>query len=191
MDTLANSVAEAERSGRSRLGMVFFLISESFLFGSLFFTYYYLRVKTAVWLPEGVHLDPPLAVINTFILLGSSFTCWFGLRSVRRQDEKGLAFGLTMTVLLGLTFIGITVVEWANETFRPWSHAYGSIFYTLTGFHALHVFAGVLLMLSLLIRTMRGRFSAGGHQAIEIGSLYWHYVDLVWLFVFTTLFIVR
>jgi len=173
------------------LGMVMFLVSEAFLFGSLFWTYYYLRVKTAVWLPEGVQIESTLATWNTLVLLSSSATAWFGVRSIRKGNEKGLAFGLAATAFLGVGFLGITFWEWANETFRPWTHAYGSIFYTLTGFHALHVLGGALLMLVLLRRTLRGRFSSGNCMAVEAGSLYWHFVDFIWLLVFGTLFIVR
>lgn len=81
--------------------------------------------------------------------------------------------------------------EWDQESFRPWTDAYGSIFYTLTGFHALHVFGGALLMLALLTRSVRHRFSADNFVAVDVGSLYWHFVDFIWILVFTTIFIVR
>jgi heme/copper-type cytochrome/quinol oxidase subunit 3 len=174
-----------------RLGMVFFLISEAFLFGSLFWTYYYLRAKTAQWPPAGVTLDSNLAYVNTAILLSSSLVIWWAGRSIRRGGQRGLTAGLIAVMCLGIAFLGITGYEWSHETFRPWTHAYGSIFYTMTGFHALHVLAGVFLMLSLLARTLRGRFSAQKYLAVEVGSLYWHFVDFIWLIVFTTLFIVR
>jgi heme/copper-type cytochrome/quinol oxidase subunit 3 len=172
------------------LGMVLFLVSEFFLFGSLFWTYYYLRAKTAVWPPAGVVLDNNLAYVNTAILLISSVFVWWAGWAVRRGRLKGLAAGLSISIFLGLAFLGITGYEWTHEPFRPWSQAYGSIFYTLTGFHALHVFGGVLLLSALLTRTLRGRFSATRFQAVEIGSLYWHYVDFIWLLVFSTLFII-
>jgi len=179
-------------AGRSPafLGMVLFLVSEFFLFGSLFWTYYYLRAKTAVWPPAGVVLDNNLAYVNTAILLSSSVFVWWAGRAVRSGRLKGLAAGLSIAICLGLAFLAITGYEWTHETFRPWTQAYGSIFYTLTGFHALHVFGGVLLLSSLLTRSLRGRFSASRFQAVEIGSLYWHYVDFIWLLVFSTLFII-
>jgi len=173
------------------LGMIFFLISELFLFGALFWTYYYLRGSTPVWPPAGVKLDLNLAVINTAILLISSGTMWFAQQSIRKGKEETVAFSLGATVVLGLTFLGITIFEWTHETFRPWTSAYGSIFYTLTGFHALHVFGGVLLISSMLARTLRHRFSSQIYLPLEISSLYWHYVDTIWLIVFATLFIVR
>jgi heme/copper-type cytochrome/quinol oxidase subunit 3 len=173
------------------LGMILFIISEAFLFGSLFWTYYYLRTENPVWPPAGVQLDMALASVNTFILLSSSAVIWQAGRFIRKGNEKGLAGTLAVTLLLGITFLGITFFEWIHETFRPWTSAYGSIFYVLTGFHALHVFGGVMLMLALLGRTLRHRFSSGRFLAIEVGSLYWHFVDFIWIIVFTTLFIVR
>ena len=173
------------------LGMILFLISESFLFGALFWTYYYLRAHSAVWPPAGVELTMELAVINTVILITSSFAIWWGTRAIRHSSRNGLAAGLLATFVLGFIFLIITGWEWTHETFRPWSHAYGSIFYTLTGFHALHVFGGAMLMLALLIRTLRRRFSSTNFLAVEVGSLYWHYVDFIWLIVFVSLFIIR
>jgi len=173
------------------LGMILFLISETFLFGSLFWTYYYLRAENPIWPPAGVHLDMIPASINTFILLSSSAVVWLAQRFIRKGNEKGLIATLATTFSLGIVFLGITLFEWTHETFRPWTSAYGSIFYTLTGFHALHVFGGALLMLVLLGRTLKHRFSSTRHLAIEVGSLYWHFVDFIWIIVFVTLFVVR
>jgi cytochrome c oxidase subunit III len=189
-ETAKNS---AEQSGRSPMfmGMVLFLVSELFLFGSLFWTYYYLRAENAIWPPAGVHLDLTLAIINMVILLSSSLSVWWAGRAIRGGSRTGLATGLVITMVLGSVFLGITIFEWTHEMFRPWTSSYGSIFYTLTGFHALHVFGGVVLLLSLLVRTLRGRISATNNKSVEIGSLYWHYVDFIWLIVFSTLFIVK
>ncbi len=194
-DESAISVAAVgtEKTARSYvyLGLVLFLISEAFLFGSLFWTYYYLRASNTVWPPAGVQLDMLLASINTFILLSSSGVIWWAGRSIRQGRKNGLALGLTITIILGITFLGITIFEWTHENFRPWTSAYGSIFYTLTGFHAFHVFGGVLLLSSLLTRTLKNRITATNFRAVDIGSLYWHYVDFIWIIVFSTLFIVR
>ncbi len=173
------------------LGMVLFLISEAFLFGSLFWTYYYLRASNAVWPPAGVQLDLVLASINTFILLSSSLTIWLAGRSLRNGSQRGLTSWMAVTMFLAATFLGITIFEWTHLDFRPWTSAYGSIFYTLTGFHALHVFGGFMIMLTLTARTLRGRITQGNLLPIDVGSLYWHYVDFIWIIVFTTLFIVR
>ena len=187
----AAEVQLKSRSGPAMTGMVVFLASEGFLFGSLFFTYFYLKINTPVWPPAGVHLDNTLAIINTAILLASSGVVWLGGRFIRRGNTTGLASTFVTTVVLGTAFLGITFWEWTHESFRPWTSAYGSIFYTMTGFHALHVLGGVLLMLALTVRAQRGRYSPQNHRAIEVGSLYWHYVDFVWILVFTTLFLIR
>jgi cytochrome c oxidase subunit 3 len=114
-----------------------------------------------------------------------------GVKIHNKGNEKGLALGLGITLLLGLTFLGVTVFEWSHEPFRPWTNAYGSIFYTLTGFHALHVFGGVLLLAALLTRTLRHRIGIGKSIGVEVGSYYWHFVDFIWIIVFTTVFVVR
>jgi cytochrome c oxidase subunit 3 len=180
---------EGSLSPTLKTGMKVFLTSEAFLFGSLFWTYYYLRALTPGWPPE--HPSATLAGVNTILLLASSLTVWLGLRAIRAGDEGGLARGLAATAVLGAIFVAITAHEWAHEDFRPWTNAYGSTFYTLTGFHALHVSGGVVLMLVLLNRTLKHRFSGSNFLAVEVGSLYWHFVDVIWLLVFSTLFVVR
>ncbi len=172
-------------------GVVLFLISEFFLFGALFFTYYYLRAMSPAWPPADVHLAMGRPVANTVILLTSSAVIFLGVGAVRRGDRRQASWLLGITMSLGLMFLGITVWEWLQETFRPWSNAYGSIFYTLTGFHALHVFGGVLLLAALLNRLRHNRFNVGNYQVVELGSIYWHYVDFIWILVFVSLFVVR
>jgi cytochrome c oxidase subunit 3 len=188
----ASAPADEEfRSSPRRLGMILFLISETFLFGAIFTTYYYLRAESPVWPPAGVQLDMVLASINTAILLSSSVAVWWAGRAIRKGNEKGLAMGLGAAMALAIIFLCITVFEWTHVDFRPWTSAYGSTFYLLTGFHALHVFAGILLMLSLVLRAIRHNFSAKKYLTVEVGSLYWHFVDFIWIVVFTTLFIIR
>ena len=181
------SDTEVKRAELTRLktGMAMFIVSEAFLFGALFFTYYYLRWTTAGWPPE--HPAASRAIANTVLLLSSSVTMWLAGRAIRLGRTKALV----LTAALGLVFIGITGWEWASESFRPWTSAYGSIFFTLTGFHALHVFGGVVMLTGFAMRSAKGRFSAMNHHAIEVGSLYWHYVDIIWLLVFSTLFLIR
>jgi cytochrome c oxidase subunit III len=179
------------RASNMFTGIILFLVSELFLFGTLFWTYYYLKFNTNPWPPAGVNPDITLAAINTVFLLASSVTFWWASRQIRKGSERRLAAGLIATAALGAIFLGITVYEWFHESFQPWSHAYGSIFFTLTGFHALHVLGGILLMLALVARTFRHRFSAQKYLAIEISSFYWHFVDFIWIIVFTSLFVVR
>ncbi len=173
------------------LGMVLFLISEAFLFGSLFWTYYYLRDNTPEWPPAGVDLNTALVSANTAILLSSSAAMLWATRAIRQGSGAGLVAGLVATLLLGTTFLFISGWEWSHQEFRPWDHAYGSIFYTLTGFHGAHVLGGLLILLVLLIRALRRRFSRERYLAVEVGGLYWHFVDFIWIFVFTSIFVIR
>ena len=177
--------------GTPLTGMIVFLASEVFLFGSLFFTYFYLKINTKPWPPEGVALDPKFAAINTGILLFGSLLVWAASRLVRRGRMAAVQAALFTASVLGFVFLGITGWEWRHESFRAWTNAYGSIFFTLTGFHALHVFGGAMLMLALAIRTRRGKYTFATHTGIEVGALYWHYVDFIWILVFTTLFFIR
>jgi heme/copper-type cytochrome/quinol oxidase subunit 3 len=138
-----------------------------------------------------VHLDAALAAVNTAVLLCGSAVVWWAQGRIRQGKATAASTGLLLASLLGLLFLGITGWEWAHESFRPWTNAYGSIFFTMTGFHALHVFGGAALMLALSIRARRGKYTSAAHTGIEVGALYWHYVDFIWILVFTTLFFIR
>ena len=173
------------------LAMLLFLYSEAFLFGSLFWAYYFLKFKTPVWPPEGVELETSLMSASTAVLLLSSGTMQASIMAIRRGSQRGLVLGLVATMLLGSAFLGIKVWDWFHLPFRPWDHAYGSVFYTLTAFHGAHVLGGLLVLAALLVRALRRLFSPDRHLAVEVGGLYWHFVDLVWLGVFSTLFIIR
>lgn len=183
--------AQVPRQTPLYLGMALFIVSETFLFGSLFWTYFYLRSKTPIWPPEGVHLEVTLMSANTLILLASSATMGRALASMRRGDERGLVRGLSTTILLGSAFLVIKAFDWVTAPFRPWDHAYGSIYFTLTGFHALHLLIGILVLGALLLRARRGLFPSGHSLPLEVGGLYWHFVDLVWVLVFLSLFVIR
>jgi cytochrome c oxidase subunit 3 len=185
------NIKEKPQSSPIKLGMILFLISEAFLFGALFTVYFYLRAETAVWPPAGVKPDITLAVINTIILLSSSAVIQWAISAIKKDNKRALSFGLLLTAILGLAFLCITFYEWGHESFTPSSSAYGSIFFTITGFHALHIFGGMLVMAALLTRNVRKKFSSSRYLAVEVGSLYWHYVDFIWLLVFTTLFIIK
>ncbi|MBI3964221.1 MAG: heme-copper oxidase subunit III [Chloroflexi bacterium] len=173
------------------LGMVLFLISEAFLFGSLFIIYYYLRAYTATWPPAGVEPHFETALANTVILLSSSATVSLAGRAIHKGSVAGLSGWLTVTIVLGTAFLAIKMYEWSSNAFGPADHAYGSIYYTLTGFHALHVLIGLGFLGALLMRTRAGRFSAQRFLAVELGALYWHFVDAVWVLVFATIYLVR
>lgn len=185
------------------LGMLLFLLSETFLFGNLFFTYFYLRAATPVWPPQGAALDLPLTIVNTVILLASSVTMQMAINRSQRNDRNGMVSAMLITAGLGFVFLVIKGWDWITMPFRPWDHAYGSVFFTTTGFHGLHVLAGIILILALVIRARRSPHT-GAHPGptnvgaglnlsipVETAGLYWHFVDLVWIFVFTSLYIIR
>lgn len=171
--------------------MLLFIVSETFLFGSLFSSYFYLRAKSLLWPPEGVHFEMALVTFNTLILLSSSVTMQWAVMSAGKGDQKGLIKGLMGTMLLGTMFLIIKAVEWGRDVFRPWDHAYGSVYFTLTGFHALHVLLGLFILAALFIRARNQLFTSKRHLPVIVGGLYWHYVDAVWILVFATLFIIK
>jgi cytochrome c oxidase subunit 3 len=183
----------AERPLASPVGLAvgLFLLSEAFLFGSLFIIYYYLRMHTHHWPPEGAEVHLVSGGINTGVLLLSSLTVSLAVGAIQRDRVQAAVAWLGATLGLGALFFGIKMFEWATNTFGPADHAYGSIYYTLTGFHALHVLVGLGIIGALLTRTLKGRFSSRRFLGMELGTLYWHFVDGVWLLVFATIYLVR
>ena len=179
---MESTATQAKNSPPIFLGIVLFLISEVFLFGSLFWTYYYTRATASTWPPERPEIT--LAAINTVILLSSSLTIWFAGRSIRLGNVRSLALGLAATIVLAASFLVITVWEWVHESFQPWTNAYGSIFYTLTGFHALHMVIGVGLVSVIAFNAYRGRYRPDYYGPVEITGLYWHFVDIVWIYLY-------
>jgi cytochrome c oxidase subunit III len=170
--------------------MLLFIISEVMLFGSFFTAYFFIRVVgNADWMPEGDHLPVAIAGVNTAILLSSSFTMHWALESVRSENRAGLRIGLLTTFLLGLTFLTVQVNEYVHIGFAPHDHAQGTIFYSLTGLHGAHVFVGLSLLLMANIRAFRGHFSAKEHRGVEVPGIYWHFVDGMWIIVYSTIYV--
>lgn len=182
-------------------GMIFFICSEALIFANLIAAYLYLEIRgntrvggaTPWLLPRtGLHLDFTYPLINTFILLASSIPAHFAGRAARNGDKKGMALGLAGAMILGAIFLGGQVYEYTNlysDGFTITYRTFGSSFYTLTGFHGLHVTIGLIFLLICLIRTLRGDFSAQKHFAVQAGEMYWHFVDGVWIFVFSTVYL--
>jgi len=172
-------------------GMACLIATEAILFVYLIFSYAYLgSQQPGSWPPAG----PPslrLALPNTFILIASSFVLEFGLRAFRRnRDSRRLAIVLAGTVALGAVFIGIQGIEWSHKPFTLSTNAYSSAFFVLTGVHMAHVAVGVLMLVVLLLWTLQGRFARVHHEHLALGALYWHFVDVVWIAVFTTAYLV-
>ncbi len=175
----------------SYLGMIIALGSWGIMFAGLFFEYAGLRVSAPTWPPPGVpRLPVLLPVANTGVLLLSSFTAQRALRAIRRAkpDEMKALFGVT--IFLGAVFLGLQYVLWENVA-RAGLHidsgTYGSVFYALTAFHALHVAAGIVAFLTIL--ALAARYTEHSHRPVRMCTMFWHFVDLVWIVTFLTVFV--
>jgi cytochrome c oxidase subunit 3 len=172
-------------------GMVFFLASEAFFFANLIASYLYLRVRGGQMAGTG-HLNVYLAAANTVILLSSSFPMHWAARGIAQGNRRRLATGLILTAILGALFVSGQIGEYillANEGLNPTTGIFGSAFFTMTGFHGAHVTAGVIFLTVLFVRTTRGNFSAEHHFAVTAGEMYWHFVDAVWIVLFSVLYL--
>ena len=173
------------------LGMLLFIISEIMLFGAFFTAYFFIRVVgNADWPAEGDHLPKLIAGVNTAILISSSFTMHWALEGARNGNRAALRVGMLTTFLLGLTFLTIQINEYVNIGFAPADNAQGTIFYALTGLHGAHVFIGLTLLAFTTIRAYRGHFTAKEHRGVEVPGIYWHFVDVMWIVVYTTVYII-
>jgi cytochrome c oxidase subunit III len=172
------------------LGMLLFIISEVMVFGAFFTAYFFIRVSQGEpWPDPGTKLPVAVAGVNTAILVSSSFTVHWAQSAIKRGNRFGLKAGILTTLLLGSTFLFIQINEYANIGFAPQDHAQATIFYSLTGLHGAHVFIGLTLLLFVTIRSFRGHYSPENHRGVEVPGIYWHFVDIMWLVVYTTVYI--
>jgi cytochrome c oxidase subunit 3 len=172
------------------LGMLLFIISEVMIFGAFFTAYFFIRIAGgAPWPAPGSELPVPVAGVNTAILISSSFTLHWAEKAIKNNNRFGLKAGMLTTFLLGCTFLFIQINEYANIGFSPQDSAQTSIFYSLTGLHGAHVFIGLCLLLFVTIRSFRGHYSPESHRGIEVPGIYWHFVDIMWIVVYTTVYI--
>ena len=217
MTTHAAAVGRAPMPGMEvynlKLGMWVFLLSEVMFFTGLIGSYIILRfVHPEHFTEPGVVLNVPLTAFNTFILICSSVTMVKAFAAIEQGDQKGLKRWLLATIALGTLFVGVQVVEYtvlASEGFVPMAEAYhaigrgnphdgpalggplyGATFYTMTGFHGTHVTIGVLCMWFVLWRASKGAYTAQSYGGVEIMGLYWHFVDLVWIILFTIVYLI-
>jgi cytochrome c oxidase subunit III len=179
----------------SLLGMVLFIASEVMFFGGLFGAYFTIRSAAPRWPPEGTpHLTTWYAAVLTTILVSSSVTMQFGVWSIRRNDSRRLMLWLAVSLLLGLCFLAGQANEYRmliEEGMTLSSGVFGSTFFTLTGFHGAHVAGGAAFILIVLLRARSGQFTARHHDTVEMASYYWHFVDVVWLGLFSTIYLLR
>jgi len=184
---------EAHRSSRvdpQLLGMLLFIISEIMIFGAFFTAYFFIRVvANDDWPAPDMELPVSIAGVNTAILLSSSLTMHWALTSVKNDNRFGLKAGMLSTFLLGAAFLSIQINEYVHVGFAPHDHAQGSIFYGLTGLHGAHVFVGLTLLAMVTVRAWRGHFTAAEHRGVEVPGIYWHFVDVMWIIVYSSVYI--
>jgi cytochrome c oxidase subunit III len=208
-----HAAAEVHHSGgigNPVLGMLLFITSEVMFFAGLFAAYFSIRANFID--TDGVHRWPPLefeGILNPFrlttengdlnlilpatiILVLSSFTCQWGVWAIRRDDHRRFVRFIAVTLVLGIVFLLIQAYDYLvlfNEGMTMGSGTFGTTYFTLTGFHGAHVFGGAIMLAVVLYRGMAGQFSARHHDMVEATSLYWHFVDVVWIMLFSILYL--
>jgi cytochrome c oxidase subunit III len=180
----------SSRVSPSVLGMFLFIASEIMLFGSFFTAYFFVRVVNGTpWPTPPFHLPVYLATINTLILVTSSGTIHWATSAIKRGNVWGLRAGLVLTFLMGTSFLATQIFEYLRIGFNTSDGAFATIFFCLTGLHGCHVFVGLTILAFMTIRAFRGHFSPEHHHGVEIGGIYWHFVDVMWIIVFLTVYI--
>jgi cytochrome c oxidase subunit 3 len=190
----------------SILGMWIFLVTEVLFFGGMFMAYILYRTwYPDAWVAASHHLDIPLGAFNTMVLIGSSLTMAMAVRGAQLGDRRAQVLFLILTMVLGLTFLGVKVIEYSDKFEHhlvpgpgfqfdgPYARAaqiYFSVYFAMTGMHALHMIVGIGLLTWLLVLAWRGRFTRDYNTPVEIVGLYWHFVDIVWIFLFPLFYLV-
>jgi cytochrome c oxidase subunit 3 len=187
-----------------RYGMIMFIASEVMFFVAWFWAFFdaslfageavqYARVEATggEWPPAGLEvLDPwHLPLVNTLILLTSGTTVTWAHHSLLHNDRQGLKWGLALTIVLGLLFTAIQAYEYINAPFGFKDNIYGATFFMATGFHGFHVIIGTIFLIVCLVRAFLGHFTPEQHFGFEAAAWYWHFVDVVWLFLFTCIYV--
>ncbi len=186
--------SEEVRTGL-RIGMVLFICSEVMFFVVFFWAYFHAaldptEVMGNMWPPKGVITFDPfhLPYFNTLILLTSGTTVTWAHHALLEKDHKGMLQGLGLTVLLGVIFTTVQAIEYSHAAFALKDGIYPSTFFLATGFHGLHVIIGTIFLSVCWVRAWRGRFTPQAHVGFECAAWYWHFVDVVWLFLFVSIY---
>jgi cytochrome c oxidase subunit 3 len=179
----------AERPQLLAVGVMIWLGSEFMFFSGLFAAFFTIRAHAAVWPPPGTKLDTYQALAFTFVLLASSPTMQLGVWAQERGDRAKARFWVIVSFILGAAFLANQAYEWKTMPFRPSTNAYGSLFYIMTGLHGLHVLLGLVAMIALLGRMAGRRGDPGETPVFQAVSYYWHFVDIVWIGLFSALFL--
>ena len=181
----------SRREALLTVGTIVWLASELMFFSGLFAAYFTLRAATIVWPPKGVNLDTTSATLATIVLVISSGTMQLAVKAIERDDRRMFLRWLGVTFVLGTVFILSQVRDWGRLGFGVGSNAYGSAFYLMTGFHGLHVIGGLLAMVLMAGRASSPRFGVEDRPSVEVLSYYWHFVDVVWIALWATIFVIR
>ncbi len=205
-------INEAEHQGHHtpvvqlhlRYGMILFIASEVMFFVAWFWAYFdaslyageaIQETRTAFtggqWPPQGIETFDPwhLPLINTLILLTSGTTVTWAHHALLHDDREGLKWGLICTIILGALFTGVQIYEYSNAEFGFSGSIYGSTFFMATGFHGFHVLIGTIFLTVCLFRALAGHFKSTQHFGFEAAAWYWHFVDVVWLFLFSAIYV--
>jgi len=171
-------------------GLLTFLVSESLMFGGLFATYLIFFSTYQQWPPAGTEVELLVPAINTIILVSSSFVIHKGDVEIKKGNVAGLRKWYILTALMGATFLAGQVYEYLTLGYGLTTNIFSNCFYLMTGFHGLHVFVGLLLILGVLWRSRRpDHYNATQHIGVEMAEIYWHFVDIIWIVLFALLYI--
>jgi cytochrome c oxidase subunit 3 len=184
-------VGSAGKHSSGWWGLMALIVTESALFGYLLFAYFYLNAQSGAgmaWPPDGLP-DLRMPTVNTVLLLSSSVMVWLAERCLRRRGAVAAQLWLLAALVTGALFVLIQLGEWHKKPFDLTSHVYGSLYFTITGFHLAHVVVGLGVLAVLTLWTRLGYLDHERHAALTIGGFYWHFVDAVWLFVFSALYL--
>jgi heme/copper-type cytochrome/quinol oxidase subunit 3 len=182
-------VAAARRLAVGWWGMWGAIISEAALFAYLLFSYFYIGSQSTDPWPEGGLPRLMMPTVNTAVLFASSIAAWWAERGVRRNQIGALRWGLACALVLGCAFTGIQLMEWHDKPFSLSSGVYGSLYFTITGFHMAHVIVGLGGLVMLLAGALLGYFDRERHSVVSIGIVYWHFVDAVWIAVYASIYL--
>ncbi len=204
---LAHHFESLEKQGHAaRLGMWLFLATEVLLFTALFAAYAVYRFLFSTSFAEASrHIETWIGVVNTVVLVSSSFTVAMGLHRATRGDGKGTARFFAISVLLALVFLGFKAIEYSHHfqegqlpgrfyTYAgvqgPGAQIFFALYFLITGLHGIHVVVGMTVLSVVAVRAWRGAFTAEWHMPVELAGLYWHLVDLIWIFVFPLIYLI-
>jgi len=188
-DTVSSNRDEARST--AQFGVIVFLASDVMLFAAFFAAYFLLRSTNSPWPAEGVEIDLPRAAVFTVVLFSSSFSLVAADRAQERGDGRAMKRWLMVTIGLGAAFLANQLLEYTTLNFSASDHPYGSIYWGLTGLHTMHVTGGLIVLALLYVRAVRSRQLSYVHPWAAGVSIFWHLVDVLWLAVFTTIWIIR